>query len=186
MNTPGPDPRALLEAIAFAARAHRHQLRKDGQTPYVSHVFRVCFIVRHVFGVDDLPTLAAAVLHDTIEDTTTDFDDIEEHFGKEVAEWVGLLSKDKRRVDEEREREYEKRLGESCWQVRVCKLADVYDNLTDMVHTRPEQRQRTLKRARRYLDALQAPWGQEPPEAGRRAFERAYGMVMQLFNAQIV
>ena len=45
--------RPLLEAIAFAARAHRNHFRKDQQTPYVSHVFRVGLIVRHVFGVDD-------------------------------------------------------------------------------------------------------------------------------------
>ena len=38
--------RPLLEAIAFAARVHQGQLRKDGRTPYASHVFRVCLIVR--------------------------------------------------------------------------------------------------------------------------------------------
>src|SRR5262245_62726076 len=96
----------LLEAVAFAARAHRHHLRKDGQTPYVSHVFRVGLIVRHVFGVEDPDALAAAVLHDTIEDTTTDFDDLHERFGRRVAEWVALLSKDKRQIDEEREQAY--------------------------------------------------------------------------------
>ena len=43
--------RRLLDAVSFAARAHRHQLRKDGQTPYAAHGFRACLIVRHVFGV---------------------------------------------------------------------------------------------------------------------------------------
>src|SRR5262245_51561440 len=99
-------PPALLDAIAFAARAHRAQIRKDGQTPYVSHVFRVCMIVRHMFGVTDSDVLTAAVLHDTIEDTTTDFDDLEERFGTEVAEWVALLSKDKRQQDDRREKTY--------------------------------------------------------------------------------
>jgi len=84
--------RPLLEAIAFAARAHQGQLRKDGQTPYVSHVFRVVFILRHVFGIDDPGVLTAAVLHDTIEDTTTDFDDIEKQFGQDVASWVGFAN----------------------------------------------------------------------------------------------
>src|SRR6266702_1696056 len=93
--------RLLLEAIAFAARAHQGQLRKDQRTPYVSHVFRVCLIVRQVFGVDDASVLTAAVLHDTIEDTTTDFDDLAERFGATVAGWVAILSKDKRLVDEQ-------------------------------------------------------------------------------------
>src|SRR5713226_1016830 len=95
--------RPLLEAVSFAARAHRHQLRKDGQTPYVAHVFRVCLIVRHVFGIDDPHALMAAALHDTIEDTNTDFDDLEETFGREVAEWAATLCKDTRRPETERE-----------------------------------------------------------------------------------
>ena len=66
----------VFEAAAFAARAHRHQTRKDGETPYFSHPVRVCLVVRHVFGFDDPRMLAAALLHDTIEDTTTDCDDL--------------------------------------------------------------------------------------------------------------
>src|SRR5438046_862320 len=120
-DAPGVSIRALLEAIAFAARAHQGQLRKDGQTPYVSHVFRVTLILRHVFGIDDTNALVTAVLHDTIEDTTTDFDDIETQFGHDVASWVGLLSKDKRLPEPERERAYEHNLVHAPWQVKVCK-----------------------------------------------------------------
>src|SRR5262245_58512747 len=90
------DNRTLLEAVSFAARAHRHQVRKDGQTPYAAHPFRVCLIVRHVFGIDDPEYLTAALLHDTIEDTTTDFDDIQERFGPRVAGSVAALTKDMR------------------------------------------------------------------------------------------
>src|SRR5438105_11110404 len=96
----------FLEAIAFAARAHQGQLRKDGQTPYVSHVFRVCLVLREVFGVADLRVLTAAVLHDTLEDTTTDFDDLAEQFGADVAAWVAALSKDKREPHDVREEAY--------------------------------------------------------------------------------
>src|SRR5215471_4377259 len=148
--------RPLLEAIAFAARAHRGQLRKDGETPYVSHVFRVCFVLRDVFGIDDRRTLMAAVLHDTIEDTTTDFDDLQEQFGAEIAGWVATLSKDKRRVWDEREAVYEKQLAQASWQVQVCKLADIFDNLTDLDNMPPDKRARGLKNAFRYLDALRS------------------------------
>src|SRR5271156_3140068 len=126
MTPPDPAFHRLLDAVAFAARAHHGQLRKDRVTPYHSHVFRVCLIVRHVFGVEDPAVLTAAVLHDTIEDTTTDFDDVQEHFGAEVAGWVALLSKDKRRQDELREREYCDSLRSAPWQVKICKLADLY------------------------------------------------------------
>src|SRR5690349_24720355 len=106
-----PDPLAsefggVLEAVSFAARAHRGHTRKDGQTPYAAHPFRVCLIVRHVFGINDPEVLTAALLHDTIEDTATDYDDLAERFGPRVAGWVAALSKDTRVPDEEREREY--------------------------------------------------------------------------------
>ena len=80
--------RPLLDAIAFAARAHHGQMRKDKQTPYVSHVFRVCLVLSEVFGINDQRVLMAAVLHDTLEDTTTDFDDLQERFGKDVVHGV--------------------------------------------------------------------------------------------------
>jgi guanosine-3',5'-bis(diphosphate) 3'-pyrophosphohydrolase len=154
--------RRLLEAVSFAARAHQGQVRKDGKTPYASHPFRVCLVVRHVFGIDDPSALTAAALHDTIEDTTTDFDDLEEHFGPEVASWVAALSKDSRMRQDERERAYEAQLAKAPWQVKVCKLADMFDNLMDSAHIRPEQRARTFRKLHRYLDALKSPPLAEP------------------------
>src|SRR5438132_913099 len=108
--------RPLLDAVAFAARAHQGQMRKDGKTPYASHVFRVCLVLRHVFGIDDAHALTAAVLHDTVEDTTTDFDDLAKRFGEDVAAWVTALSKDKRLPDDKRETEYAARLAAAPWQ----------------------------------------------------------------------
>jgi guanosine-3',5'-bis(diphosphate) 3'-pyrophosphohydrolase len=173
MALPAESLTRLLRAIAFAARAHRHQLRKDGETPYVSHVFRVCLTLRHVFGVDDEPTLTAAVLHDTIEDTTTDFDDIEKGFGAEIAEWVRTLSKEKRDREPEREKKYIAGLAQAPWQVKVCKLADVHDNLLDSEHFHPQQRAKTFRNSRKYLNVLD-----DPDEKAHRAYE----IVQHLLN----
>jgi guanosine-3',5'-bis(diphosphate) 3'-pyrophosphohydrolase len=159
--------RNLLEAIAFASRAHQGQKRKDGQTPYASHVFRVCLVTRQVFGLDDPRVLMTAVLHDTVEDTTTDFDDLEEQFGREVARWVALLSKDSRLPEEEREKAYIAGLVQAPWQVKAAKLADIFDNLMDLPSTPPQKHSKTLKKLRRYLDALAS----EPAEAVRRAWQ---------------
>jgi (p)ppGpp synthase/HD superfamily hydrolase len=167
----------LLEAVSFAARAHRNQTRKDGRTPYVAHVFRVCLIVRHVFGIDDPRALTAAALHDTVEDTTTDFDDLEEAFGREVAEWATLLCKDKRLRDDEREEKYIAQLTRAPWQVKVCKLADVFDNLLDSKHLNPEQRERTRGRMRRYIDAL----GAALPTEARLAYEHVERLFAELY-----
>jgi guanosine-3',5'-bis(diphosphate) 3'-pyrophosphohydrolase len=143
-----------FEAAAFAARAHQHQKRKDGQTPYVSHVFRVCLVVRHVFGFDDPRMLAAALLHDTIEDTNTDCDDIIERFGPEVAEWVAALTKDMRLPHNAREDAYAETLAEADWQVKALKLADIYDNLGDSKYLSPGGRRKTAAKTRFYLDAI--------------------------------
>jgi guanosine-3',5'-bis(diphosphate) 3'-pyrophosphohydrolase len=145
----------LLDAVAFAARAHRHQLRKDGVTPYVSHPLRVCLVLQQVFGVTDRVVLTAAVLHDTIEDTTTDADDVAELFGPDVMRWVVALTKDKRLPDAERERAYASALAAGGWQVHLCKLADVYDNIADSSRLPPMKRKKVFERARFYLDAVE-------------------------------
>src|SRR3954453_9108881 len=127
MDNPETSCRPLLEAVSFAARAHQGQFRKDGRTPYASHPFRACLVLRHVFAIDDPAALTAAVLHDTIEDTTTDYDDLHERFGAEVAGWVALLTKDMRREHDAREAAYVEALRSAPWQVKACKLADLFD-----------------------------------------------------------
>ena len=158
------DPnRIVFAAAAFAARAHRHQLRKDGTTPYVAHPFRVCLVVRHLFGIDDPKILAAALLHDTIEDTTTDYDDIAEEFGADVADWVSALTKEMRLPEAERERVYGSALSAAPWPVLACKLADIYDNLSDSVALPAVDRIKTRDRSRAYLRLLKP--GETPETA---------------------
>lgn len=158
--------RPLLEAVSVAARAHKNQTRKDDKTPYIAHPFRVMFIVRQFFGIDDPHTLMAAVLHDTLEDTTTDWDDLHV-FGEEVGNLVATLTKDKRRPEAKREEIYKAALGKSPPQVQVCKLADIFDNLMDSTHLRPDQRAKSLQRARDYLAAI----GAEMHEVARKPHE---------------
>lgn len=118
-------------AVAFAARKHAGQLRNDGQTPYASHPVRVALIVRHVFDIAEETALIAALLHDTIEDTTTDHDELTHHFGKAVADVVAAVSKDGRLPHDEREATYDKQIAAASWQAKLVKLADVYDNFSD-------------------------------------------------------
>ncbi len=118
-------------AASYAAWAHEHAYRKDGKTPYVAHTFRVAMTVRDVFGCDDEAALAGALLHDTIEDTPVDFDDIDKRFGREVAQIVAALTKDMRLVEPEREKAYDEQLMAAGWKAKLVKLADTYDNLSD-------------------------------------------------------
>jgi guanosine-3',5'-bis(diphosphate) 3'-pyrophosphohydrolase len=145
---------SLLAAVSFGARAHHGQLRKDGKTPYFAHVVRVAFIVRLKFGFDDPEMLQAALLHDTIEDTTTDFDDVAAAFSPKVATWAAALSKDKRLAEEPREKAYVAALRSAPWQVQVCKLADIYDNAVDSANLDAERQAKARRRMRMYLTAL--------------------------------
>ncbi len=129
----GTSLQMLLRAASFAARKHMGQKRADGVTPYFSHVARVTFILTHLFGVRDERLLAAAFLHDTLEDTATDYDELEAEFGEDVADAVVLLTKNNMLPKRKREREYEQRLRNAPERVQIAKMADLYDNLSDRV-----------------------------------------------------
>jgi guanosine-3',5'-bis(diphosphate) 3'-pyrophosphohydrolase len=166
----------VLAAVSFAARVHRHQLRKDELTPYVAHPMRVALIIRHLFGCDDPHVLAAALLHDVLEDTTADYDDLVEQFGTPVAQWVAALTKDKRLPEEQREAAYAEQLRTADWQVQLIKLADMYDNLTDSRHLPPPRRAPVVHKIRRYWQVF-SDLPPPPPliETARRYVERALG-----------
>lgn len=126
------DPAAFLaSADRFAERKHEHQFRRDGITRYIEHPRGVMCILRDEFCIDDPETLAAALLHDTIEDTATDYDEIRERFGKRVADLVAVLTKDKRLPEARRERTYFAGLAKASLAARCCKVADSLYNVRD-------------------------------------------------------
>lgn len=134
-----PDFSSLQRAAKFAALHHRNQsrdCRDHGEVPYVAHPYRVCLTLSQVFGIDDSATLCAALLHDLIEDTTVDYDDILEEFGEEVADLVAGMSKDMRLPDDLREAAYDEQIRSGSWKLRAIKLADAYDNLFDCTESR--------------------------------------------------
>ncbi len=165
-GSPGP---MWQRAAAFAARRHEGQLRKDKRTPYASHPFRVAMTVRDLFDHADEATLCAAILHDTIEDTATDFDDIESGFGTQVAEIVAALTKNMLLREDVREPEYDQRLREADWRARLVKLADAYDNLCDIAYRPdggPKTRTKHLARCERAI-ALAEPDAADHAETAR-------------------
>lgn len=82
------------EAVAFAAQAHDGQLRKGTNLPYVVHPIEAAAICASF--TDDVEVLAAAVLHDTVEDTDVTIGEIERLFGRRVAQIVAGDSENKR------------------------------------------------------------------------------------------
>lgn len=156
-----PPSESLLEAISYAAKRHQGQFRKDGQTPYAAHPLRVLAIMALGFRVEDAEALTAAVLHDAIEDTPADFDELERRFGGKVAQYVAALSKDMRLPEEQREKAYLEQLTAAPIQVKLCKLADSYDNLLDSQGLTKKQQMRSIRKA----DALVNAFAEQiPPE----------------------
>jgi guanosine-3',5'-bis(diphosphate) 3'-pyrophosphohydrolase len=121
----------LQRAAVFAAERHDGQMRKDKVTPYIVHPRGVMEILRRELGVTDPEVLAAGLLHDTIEDTRTDYDDLRERFGDRVADLVAALTKDKRLPEERREDEYFAQLAKAPLEAKLCKVADTVYNLRD-------------------------------------------------------
>lgn len=82
------------KALYFATEKHSGQLRKIANTPYILHPIEVASIVGTM--TDDREILAAAVLHDTIEDTDTTLEEIRENFGRRVSLLVMTETENKR------------------------------------------------------------------------------------------
>ncbi len=80
-------------ALSLAARAHRNQMRKGTDLPYIAHVVHVSVIlIRHGFDED---LAIAGLLHDTVEDCDVPLEDISAEFGPEVARLVEAVSETK-------------------------------------------------------------------------------------------
>ena len=118
------------DARNFAKKKHVGQLRKNGKTTTFSHLKDVVKNLKKM-KVTNKDIICAAWLHDTIEDTDTDFDSIKDRFGKVVAEIVVSVTKDNRLPKKQREIKYAKDLKSSSVKAKLVKIADILANVND-------------------------------------------------------
>ena len=78
------------QAIIFAASAHKDQTRKSTDIPYITHPFAVGMLLQKAKCSDEV--IAAGILHDTLEDTSTTYEELAEQFGTKVANLVRSAS----------------------------------------------------------------------------------------------
>ena len=122
----------LIEAVNFAAIAHRDQRRKNSkQSPYINHPIEVMNILS-LSGVTDVDTLCAAVLHDTIEDTGVTYEQLCSEFGETVAQIVKECSDDKSLPKEIRKQEQIRHARVASTSAKLVKSADKLSNLCDL------------------------------------------------------
>lgn len=140
----------ILKALRFSAIKHRDQRRKDiPETPYINHPIQVAETLWELGGVSDGEVLAAAILHDTIEDTVTSPDEIRASFGEKVLSLVLEVTDDKSLPKDERKRQQIERAPNLSFEAKMIKLADKICNLGDILHSPPPDW--SLQRREEYL-----------------------------------
>ncbi|MBI4274872.1 MAG: bifunctional (p)ppGpp synthetase/guanosine-3',5'-bis(diphosphate) 3'-pyrophosphohydrolase, partial [Rhizobiales bacterium] len=145
---PKTDEALLNRAYVYAMKAHGEQRRASGD-PYFSHPLEVAAILTDL-KLDDA-TIAAALLHDTIEDTTTTRAEIDQLFGADIGALVDGLTKLKKldlvTKEAKQAENLRKLLLAIADDVRVLmvKLADRLHNMRTLGHVTPEVRQRNAE-----------------------------------------
>ena len=149
------DSNIILKAAHFAAQKHRDQRRKDrAASPYINHPLRVALLLSDIGKVQDEEILAAALLHDTIEDTDTKPADLESLFGTRVLKLVKEVTDNKSLPKDERKRKQIEHAAEISTDAALIKLGDKISNVIDVTDTPPKHW--GVKRRREYFDWAEA------------------------------
>lgn len=125
-------------AIRLAAVAHKSQNRKSSGIPYIAHPMSVCLILMKA-GFYDESILAAAILHDVVEDTELSIEDLQEHFSADVVRYVEEMTEEKETEDGEkrswpdRKRSHIEVMQQATLGARAIELADKLHNLEAML-----------------------------------------------------
>jgi guanosine-3',5'-bis(diphosphate) 3'-pyrophosphohydrolase len=145
----------VLGAAEFAARKHRDQRRKDqGASPYINHPIAVADLLLKHGAVDDPKVIAAALLHDTIEDTDTTEEELAFEFGIKIRDIVMDVTDDKtldKAVRKRRQIEHAAHISDTA---KLIKLADKISNLRDVASCPPAEW--SIDRRREYFDWAKA------------------------------
>ena len=154
------DTNLLLKALSFAAYKHRRQVRKGSEPiPYINHPIALADLLVRTANVRDPEIIAAALLHDTVEDTCTTAEELKAEFGPVISQLVAELTDDKRLSKEERKRQQLEHASSLSPRARIVKLADKVCNLRDIVQDPPagwplERKQQYFDWAKRVVDKI--------------------------------
>lgn len=128
----------LARAYDFAAARHAGQRRKgEAAEPYINHLTEVARLVAKATGGADADLVIAAVLHDTVEDTKTTFEELTALFGARVAGLVAEVTDDKSLAKEERKRRQIEHAGHASAGAKIVKIADKTSNLRALAASPP-------------------------------------------------
>jgi len=123
------DNSLIDSAIEFTNKKFQQAGRKQNHFP------QVISILQDEFNVKDIEILVAAILHDTLEDTDTTYEELEKTFSKNVADLVQEVSHPKN-YNEEQKIDYYKKLNTVSLKAKMIKLADFADHLRSFIKMR--------------------------------------------------
>jgi len=145
----------ILKALEFASFKHRDQRRKDKDaSPYINHPIQLAHVLCHEGGITDDTVLAAAILHDTLEDTQTTPEELRELFGEKIASIVAEVTDDKALPKSDRKRLQIEHAAGISREAKLVKLADKICNVRDVADHPPAKWD--LARRREYFDWAKA------------------------------
>ena len=145
----------VLKAAQFAALKHRDQRRKDVEaSPYINHPIAVALAIADIGGIEEPEILAAALLHDTLEDTKTTVSELDALFGETVRSYVEEVTDDKSLSKEERKQNQVEHAATLSRGATLIKLGDKILNVTDVTHSPPADWD--TERRKQYLDWAEA------------------------------
>jgi len=128
----------LLRVLRFAAEKHRHQRRKDREkSPYINHPIEVAERIWNAGSYRDINVVCAALLHDTVEDTNTSFEEIEEAFGKTISDLVREVTDDKSLPKARRKELQVEHAPHLSTGAKHIKLGDKTSNIGDIYRSAP-------------------------------------------------
>lgn len=128
------DHSLLLEAFVFARNKHYGQVRRGGQVPYITHPVHVSRILSQFRGIPNrTELLAAAMLHDVLEDTDTTEQELRTRFPALTVSWVLEVTSDSREIRRVGKFEYiKKKMCQYSNNALLLKLGDRLDNVSDL------------------------------------------------------
>ena len=145
------DLKLLLKALEFSAVKHRNQRRKDiDASPYINHPISLANILCNEAHVTDIQVICGALLHDTVEDTETEPEELEKEFGVEIKNIVMEVTDDQDLERHERKQAQIDHAAEISQQAKLVKLADKISNLRDVSSNPPPNW--SLQRRQEYFD----------------------------------
>ena len=162
----------IQRAIRFSIEVHAGQTRKGNDIPYITHPLSISLILSQAGASEDV--IVAGILHDVVEDSDAELDDVRNEFGDNVAELVkAVTEKDKSLSWESRKRTALAHIKDMSHDALLLKSVDVLHNLSELAHDVEEQgdgvfekfnvpKEKKLAQQQNLVNALESVWSDSP------------------------